>query len=250
MPNHLPKQTQNIIQNFLHLPFDNHDVRCPYFNNRRSGSRGALRVLVGKGTPHEIVEEAQLLARRDKINLEKLSDEHLTKFLIEKNLGIDCAALAYYILDAESKKPLKKIIKFPHAKNPVRKFLTKMRPIENTGVKTLVHKSNSSEIKITNAQAGDMIIMMNGGPRKDYNHVMIITTIDDRRSTITYTHAFQWPSDGEYDHGVRHGEIKITDKNKPLLDQEWTEKNKIGEDNWTYMHGKSADSVMIRRLKQ
>ena len=75
-----------------------------------------------------------MFAFKDKIDLGSLADENLRRFLVDHNLGVDCSALVYHILDAESKArgqgPLKKHLKFPNIKNPLRKLLTKLRTVE------------------------------------------------------------------------------------------------------------------------
>ena len=59
----LSPKAQQLIHNYLNLPFKGvNGVRCPYFNNARLKQRGQLRVLVGKGTPGEIAEEAYIIS--------------------------------------------------------------------------------------------------------------------------------------------------------------------------------------------
>jgi asparagine synthase (glutamine-hydrolysing) len=68
---------EKIIENYLHLPFPGKDVACPYFINKKNKLRGALRALIGKGTPEDIIEEAQICALKEKINLENLAEEEV-----------------------------------------------------------------------------------------------------------------------------------------------------------------------------
>ncbi|KKQ28205.1 MAG: hypothetical protein US42_C0001G0056 [Candidatus Magasanikbacteria bacterium GW2011_GWC2_37_14] len=221
----LSTQALEVIQNYLHLPFPGHNISCPYFNNRRARLRGGLRALIGKGSPADIVEEATIISLREKINLNKITDEELKKFLIDKKIGIDCSGLVYHILDAEMKAQgkgsLQKILKRPWFKNPIRKLLVKLRPIENTGVGTFNHEINSMEINLKDLAPGDLIIIMGAGVKQDYNHILLINQIADNK--IQYTHSFQYPNDGLYNHGVRQETITITDPNKSLLDQTWSE---------------------------
>jgi len=247
----LKTSTQSIIQKFEKLPFDGHTISCPYFNNKRAQQRAALRVMIGKGTVEEIAEEADMIARKKHIDLYILSDEQLKHFLVHNHLGIDCSAFAYYILAQEyyetKHKDLKKQLYFPHAKNPLRKLLIKLRPVENISVRVLAHEKNAEKISLKDIQAGDMIIMMNGGPRKDYNHILVVT--DVQQSTVNYVHSFAWPSDGEYNHGIKHGTIAIIDPDKTILDQQWEEQTKTGQENWTYMHGRSCEKIFVARLR-
>lgn len=247
----LSEPTQKIIQDYLHLPFPDRDVNCPYFNNQRTKVRAALRVLVGKGTPIEIVEETQIIGLRDKIDVQKLSDDELKKFLVEHNLGIDCSALAYYILDAETRArgfgSLKKHVQFREAKTFVRKIIARFRPVENTSVITFASDANSREVSLAEIQPGDLIILWRTREDHALNHILIVTEIQGEN--IQYIHSFRWSKEGKYDHGVRQGTIKITNATKPIVDQIWEEKNKTGEENETLKHVKLAENVEIRRLK-
>ena len=243
------------LTDYLRLPNFTADVNCPYFNNRRIRLRGALRVLVGKGSPEEISEEAKLFALREKIDLTALTNDALKKFLVGHRLGTDCSGFAYHLLEAEGlgKKlgNLKKHLHRPFIQNPLRKFLVWLRPIENTGVGTFSHETNSHEIKIEDIRAGDLIIMLKTGPKRDYNHVMVITSVEGESgspNTIHYAHSFQWSKDGQYDHGVRTGRIEITDIKKPLLEAVWVEKNATGDNNETYTHAKNAEVLVLKRL--
>lgn len=250
----LSLQALQIINSYLKLPFHGKHVSCPYFNNRRARVRAGLRALVGKGSAEDIVEEATIISLREKINLEKLNNEELKKFLVGHHLGIDCSALAYHILDAEARArglgSLHKILKRPWFKNPFRRLLVKLRPIENTGVGTLNHEVNSLEVNLKDVLPGDMIIMMGAGPKQDYNHVFLIHEVATNSPleggkggvVIHYTHSFQYPTDGLYNHGVRQEKIEITDINKPLLEQSWSESQMKD-------YARGAKEFKIKRLK-
>jgi len=255
MPSLSPQALQ-IINNYLTLPFPNKHISCPYFNNRRIKLRGGLRVVVGKGTPQDIVEETNILSLREKINLNNLTDVELKKFLIDYHLGIDCSGLVYHILDtemkAQNKGSLQKVLKRPWFKNPLRKLLVKLRPIENTGVGTFNHEVNSTEINLKDARPGDFIILMGAGIKQDYNHILLIHETEHHQDNlkpenyklkaISYIHSFQYPTDGQYNHGVRQENIEITDINKPLLEQNWSEPQMKD-------YAKTAKEMKIKRLK-
>jgi len=240
----LSQSTLKLINQYLNLKFNGKNVITPYFNNRRQKVHGALRVLVGKGSVEDIKEELKILSLREKIDLRNFSKEEITKFIVNNNIGIDCSGLAYYILDtelkAQEKKSLKKHLKFPDIKNPLRKLIIKLRPVENCGVKNLADDENSVEINLKGAEPGDMIFLLDAGARHDYNHVMLITEID--KNDIVYIHSFQYPTDGQYNHGVRQEKIKIINPEKNILEQNWQEE-KMRE------YIKTAKKVMIKRLK-
>lgn len=251
MNHSLSQPALEIINSYLKLPFPNHNVTCPYFNNRRIKLRGGLRAVVGKGSPEDIVEEATIVSLREKMDLNKLSDAELKKFLIDNHLGIDCSGLVYHILNAEMKArglgSLHKVLKRPWFKNPIRKLLVKLRPMENTGVGTFNHEVNSTEVSLKNLQAGDLIILMSAGPRQDYNHILLITTVNQNGQqsaicNLQFVHSFQYPTDGQYNHGVRQEKIEITDVNKNILEQNWSEPQ-------MKEYTKTAKEVKIKRLK-
>jgi len=206
--------------------------------------RAGLRVLIGKGSMEDIVDEATLIALREKIDLKKLDAQELKKFLVDSHLGIDCSGLAYYVLDAELKSRglggLNKYLKFPFITNPFRKLLTLLRPIESAGVRTFAHDHNSIEVKLSDIKPGDFIVILGAGDNHDRNHILIVHEITD--DTIKYTHSMQWPSDGAYNHGVRQSEIEITDKNKNILEQIWFEPEALN-------YARGANEVKIGRLK-
>lgn len=249
----LSTEALTVINSYLHLPFGDKNISCPYFNNRRSKVHGGLRVLVGKGTPEEIVDEATLFAFKHKVDLKKLSDEDLKKFLVDHNLGIDCSGLAYSILDTELKSQkkgsLKKHLKFP-TKNFLRKFIIRLRTIENTGVQTFADEKNSTMIALKDIQPGDFIIFLNT-MEKGFHHIVTIHAVEYENTspkTLFYTHSLHWQKDGKYAHGVRQGSIEVTDFQAPLLNQKWTEGEKQAEENETYLHAQSAERLELRRL--
>lgn len=252
----LSTRAAGVIQNYLHLPFPQLDVPCPYYNNRRALMRAGLRALTGKGSIHDIVDEVDMISMREKKPLSSMSPEAFTKFLIEHKIGIDCSGLAYYILDAESigrgYGPIRNRLKFPYAKNLWRKLLVRIRPVENAGVTTLAHEDNSREVEITTAMPGDYIVILYTGSDKTYNHIVTIHQTDEEDGKATklyYTHSFQWPTDGLYNHGVRQGTIDIVDPTKPIFDQVWTEQDMTGKDNYTQEKAREAMYVSVRRLK-
>lgn len=246
-----------VIADFSSLRIGNTPIPCLYYNNNRAKLRAGLRVCIGKGSAREIEEEMRLIAQRDKVNLQTMDDAMLRMLMQKHNIGIDCSALVYYVLDAEvrSKKniPLRRALCFPYATNPIRKILARLRPVENTNVKTLAHDSNSTMIAISDVRAGDMITILEGGLDHAWNHVMIIHEVVQEEGanttlTIQYTHSYQWSTDGQYHHGVRTGNILVNNTSALLLDAIWTEQGKVGTENETYVRAGHAKQVAIRRL--
>lgn len=260
----LSTQANQVIANYLNLPFNNlPGVSCPYFNNKKSDVHGGLRVLVGKGSINDILEEALIISLRDKLDLNAISAPEIKKFLVDNHIGVDCSALVYYILDAELKAlglgTLKKYLHYPTVKNPIRKLLIKLRTVENTNVKVFANDVNSSVVEISDMKPGDIITMLGSGPDHDRDHILVVHSASSPSqrggqgevspTIIHYTHSLQWRTDGKYNHGVRQGTITITDTKKPLAEQQWQEQGKQGAENETWERARFAESLEIRRLK-
>lgn len=253
----LSESALHVINNYLHLPIGQTTVAAPYINNRRQKIRGALRVLVGKGTPEEIVEEATLIAFREKITLNALPENDVKKFLVHQHLGIDCSGLVYHILDAElwiqKKKNLRSVLRFPHALSPIRKLLCLLRPAENTNVHTFASDKNTHVVSLGDVQPGDMIIILESGDRfANPDHILLVHEVTyetSRPAFLSYTHTLAWSTDGVAGHGVRQGKIEISDMQKSLPEQAWTESGKTNEQNETWQHAKAAKILEIRRLQ-
>lgn len=249
----LSPQALAVIDSYEHLQIGNKTINCPYFNNRTTNLRGALRVLIGKGTPQEIADEARILSLRDKFELDELNEDNVVKFLTDHHIGLDCSAFVYYILDAELQskgKTLKKILSFK-SKGLLRRIIAKIRTAENTGVTTLYE--NSTEISLADVTPGDLLISLGGGPQKNYNHVIIITSIirDETKKlkSLEYAHSYIWKSEGKYTKGIRRGTIEITKPNGTILEQKWTENGKTGEKNETWAYVTGANNVNLTRIK-
>jgi len=280
----LSSKAQKVINHYLNLPFQGVDgVRCPYFINKRLTKRGALRVLIGKGAPKEIVEEAKIISIQyhhgvfdhdghccihgEHLDDKKEEAQNIRKFLIDNQLGVDCSALVTYILRAhfEETKGIdiaqKIISNIPTTF--ARKLIMKLRPIESIGVRSGYYNENNT-LKLgdettgydfSKIQAGDVIVILETGPNNTRNHIILITDCDGQK--IQYIHSRAWSVEGQYGHGVNTGEIKITYPGKGLLAQQWLEKSQaLTEDlfnqnqpNETYLEAKNAKILEIRRFK-
>ena len=171
----LSNQAQTLINQYLSLPFPGvANVRCPYFINKRASRRGALRVLIGKGTPAEIVEEAKIisiqyhhgifdhdghccvhsshgpsnchaelvLASKSPQSADAMTTQAdcIRRFLIDNGLGIDCSGLVTHILRAHYLETKNIDIAKNFVKNIpgswLRKIIMRLRPVESIGVKS------------------------------------------------------------------------------------------------------------------
>ncbi len=249
--NTLSPEAKNIIEKYLSLPLGV-GCRTPYFNNRRTKIRGGLRALVGKGMPEEIAEEAEMFSIRERIGIKKIEGSALKKFLVEHDLGIDCSGLAYHVLEAEVfAKTGKKMRAVVRPWNGFRRKLVHFfRPAEGSGVSTFSHSQNSIAVPESEIRAGDFISLIGTGLEKKYNHMMVVESVEEsgNEKKVTYVHSYMWPEDGLYNHGVRRGTILLKD-NQPVIKGVWTEKEKTGRDNYTFVSASAAKDVSLRRLR-
>lgn len=229
-------------------------ANVPYFNNKTTGRRGALRVHTGKGDPIEIENEIFEISHRKKIDYKSLGGVEIKKLLVENNIGIECSGFAYHVLNEKfkikDKGEMKSQIKFPYVKGVIGKIRTMIRPVENIDVKTFAHDENSSVVELDHARVGDIITMTKGAGAGVRDHILIINQIeleDNLPKTLYYVHAVAWPTDGEYGTGIHKGKIEITNLKKSILEQDWEELEKTGEENYTFARAKKSVTE-LRRL--
>ena len=250
----LSNRALSVIDQYLHFKFGSAVCSIPYFNNKTVKARGALRPVIGKGSPEEIYEEVQALLLKSHVPSDTLADESLKKLLSDADLGIDCSAFAYYVLNAEieerGKGALDKHVSFVNCTGVVGKLRCALRPIENCDVSTLAHEKNSKAIEPKDAQPGDIIVMTGGPADFERDHVLVIHQVEFQNFAATkihYSHAAAYPSDGVYGSGIKQGEIEVTDPNKPLLEQRWIENGQEGLSNFIFTRAQKARTE-IRRL--
>jgi len=259
----LSQKATQLIHDYLNLPFPGvGNVRCPYFNNARPQQRSQLRVLAGKGMPKEIVEEAKIISIQYnheifdtegncKICKENKAEE-IRRYLIDNGLGVDCSGFVIHILQQHFLEKndinLTQELRIISPKKIFRWLVSKLRPVENINVKTLTNNENSNKItQINNIEPADLIIMLKTGPNHKRDHILLVT--DVKHGIITYVNARAWSCEGKYGHGVAEGLINIIKPDGGLLEQEWEELGKKEGENETYLEGKNAEVMEIRRLK-
>src|SRR3989344_2168135 len=242
----LNEKALSVIDQYIHFGIGQNVINIPYYNNKRIGLHGGLPVQVGKGSPKDIYDEIQNISILEKINVKNLDSVTLKKYLVDHNIGIDCFGLAYYILNAEcigrGKSTLDKYISFTDSGGIFGRIKAKMMPEKNISDSVLANDKNSKIVSLKEILPGDIITMIgevNKNTRDPQrNHVLIIHQVEYQNfipTTLHYTHAISWPTDGEYDHGVRQGTIEIIDAEKILIEQKWIEKEKINGENYTFM---------------
>ncbi|MCX6782263.1 MAG: hypothetical protein NTW66_04065 [Candidatus Magasanikbacteria bacterium] len=269
----LSPKAEKLINDYFNLPFEGlSGIRCPYFNNTRRRARGQLRGLIGKGTPEEIVEEAKIISTQYRHNIfdkdgfccihaahsDEEKNDDVRKFLIDNDLGIDCSGFISQALIAHYKETkninIAKNFYFWPLKNFWRRLVARLRPVENMSVSVIAKDENSLKIADgretydwSKLQPADLIFMMETGPNKKRNHILIIE--DNEGSIIKYAHSRAWSSDGKYGHGVARGVIRITKLAGNMLDQTWEEQGKTNDENETYREASEAKIFEVRRIK-
>ncbi len=243
----LSDKALSIISCYKNFAIGSAVCSIPYYNNRRERARAKLRAQIGKGSPEDISDEVENLAVKEKINLNNIDSVSLKKFLVDRNIGIDCSGLVYHILAP-------KHFSFPFATGVIGRARARFRPAENASVESFAHEKNSAVIHLKDARPGDIITMLgeteNNPDREQRDHILIIHQVDYKDhlpTTLHYTHSIAWPTDGEYRHGVRQGIIEIVDIAKPLIDQRWIEAEKIDTENYTLTKARKS-ATSLRRL--
>lgn len=270
----LSPKAEKLIEMYFNLPFNGvPGVRCPYYNNSRRGQRGQLRALIGKGTPREIVEEAKIISVQYHHGLfdkdghccihgghaDSQKAEDIRKFLIDHDLGVDCSGFAAQVLlehfREKSGVDIGRRFHFWPAGNFFRWFIAKLRPVENMSVRVFAKNENTEKIfdgreafDCAKIQPGDIVVMLETGPNKKRNHIILIT--DSAEGALKYASARAWSSEGKYGHGVERGIIRITKPGGNLLEQTWEEAGKTNEQNETYLEARNASVLEIRRVKK
>ena len=228
----LTNHATSIIDQYLHFKVGPTECSVPYFNNKTVRARASLRSLNGKGSPSEILEEIQGMLLKNHVDINVLTSESLKKVLTDNNIGIDCSAFAYYVLNAEAqelkKGSLDKHIHFVNCSGLIGKIRCSLRPIENCDVATFADNINSKIISLKETQPSDIITMTGGPEGEDRNHILVIHRVEYQNFIpikIYYSHAVAYPLDGIYGTGIKQGVIEITDSNKNITEQIWSENN-------------------------
>jgi hypothetical protein len=254
----LSKPALETIDRYLNFKVGAAVCSVPYFNNKTSRSKVALRAYKGKGSPKDILDEAETVLAKNRVDLNSLSDEDLKKFLVDNNLGIECSGFAYHVLEAECQSQgfghLKNHLAFVNCKGIFGKAVCSLRPAENCDVATFASNENSRAITLKEVQPGDIITMTNSqdvthpGER---NHILVVHEVAYNNSIpvkISYTHSAAYPEDGVYGTGIRQGYIEIVSDDHSGSEAKWVENGLEGAAN--HLHLRAQRSKMeVRRLK-
>ena len=245
----------DVIDAYQHLKIGAAETGTPYFNNKTTRARMTFRVYIGKGSPRDVHEELQTVMVKHHIAKDATTGEMLKKLLVDENIGIDCSAYAYYILDAESRYRglghINRRLKFVRSNGPLGRMRAYLRPVENCDVRTFMNDANSRPIKLVDAEPGDFVSMTDGpeGPERD--HILIVSGVQRTESGMTkidYTHAVAYPEDGRFNTGIKFGTIEIASPDKPLTEQSWSESGSSDKAE-TILSRARKSKTDLRRLK-
>ncbi len=265
----LSPRALSVIDQYLHFKVGPAMCSVPYFNNRTTRARVALRAHTGKGSPKDIFDEAQSVLLKAHVATDSLTSESLKKLLVDNNLGIDCSGFAYYVLNSESVETstgkLDTRISFVNAGGLLGKIRAKLRPVENCSVATLANNKNSTVVELKDIVPGDMITLLatqsktpsipNTTPpqphQNDRDHILVIHQVEYQNfvaSKIHYSHAVAYPEDGIYGSGIKQGVIEIVDHTKPITEALWIENDREGPSNRIFTRAQNSKTE-ARRLK-
>lgn len=253
--NRLSQLAFDVIDAYTHLKIGAAEASVPYFNNKTTRARMTFRVYIGKGSPRDVHEELQTVMVKHHIATDGVTSEMLKKLLVDENLGIDCSAYAYYILDAESRYRglghINRRLRFIRSHGPLGKMMCYLRPVENCDVKTFASDFNSRSINLSDVQPGDLVVMTDGPEGPERNHILVVTSAQRTEAgmmKIDYTHAVAYPEDGRFGTGIKSGTIEVASPDKPITEQAWSESGSV-EGAATILARARKSKIEIHRLK-
>lgn len=227
------KAMDNLLYRYTHLLLGGKQIRAVYWMDKIKkkiwGPYG------GKGSPEELAEAANKIAKEKGINLTKLKRRQIRLFLKKSLIGMDCSGLAFNLLDALDKEKGGNglVDDIPGARG---RFLVR------ASVAMLTNNEVSVPVKkISDLRIGDMIRLSAG------KHLAVVTQIkkeDKEIREIVYVHS----SSGTAIDGVHTAKILVLNENLGLEKQRWLETAKNGENyGQKFFHPEKGDG--IRRLK-
>ena len=222
------QSAQKVLESYQKLPLGEKAVRCPYHIN--SGNIKDLRVMVGKGSPEEIVTEVKVWAQLKGFDLAKMDEKQIREFMKERRIGIDCSGMLYHMYDrwlkASRHKGLYHHIKFPY-KSPLGRLKLRLRPAENIGANLLTSELNTDKIPLADIRPGDLI-RSKSRSKHVAHHVIVITKVAIEHNVIRWFEYFNSTYEYGADNGVRDGKVEITDIGQELRDQKWLDASEDG----------------------
>jgi len=178
----------------------------PYFINTPKNKDQDSDAKVGKGNFEQIAKLTIDVAKSSGTDLSNATPQQIYQFQKKHQIGIDCSGLAYHLLNTLSvylfNKDLDSILIGTDNKKGVRRLSAHL----------LTSPPNVVEIKdYQSIQTGDLIRMDQG------KHILFIIEKIDHK--INYVHS----SHQTKKRGVHLGQIRITDSQKTLNFQNWSD---------------------------
>ncbi|RLC35136.1 hypothetical protein DRH14_01515 [Candidatus Shapirobacteria bacterium] len=208
-----------------------HYLNIPYAINKLKNGHIVEEVPYGaKGNWLQIKNITKKITKKEKIDLSKPSSQQLYNFRKKHKIGIDCSGLAYHLLDKTYQLLFNQSIKFKlvgtNNKKGVRRLSANM----------LTNPINSMPIlKYENIQTADLIRF------NQAKHVIFI--VEKKDNIITYVHNSRYTQK----RGVHYGQIKITNPQKSLNFQQWSDTHLNGQPYSQFFFPNSGDGIF--RLK-
>lgn len=217
----LPAKVQSVIDAYACLNFGREKcIPCPYFINKRR-KRLSIPVLVGKGTPEEIVEEARIKAKVKAVDLDTLSVAEIDEFLRKNDLGVDCSGfLVHALRSLVSEKTGKDLLKILNPKKGLlSRIIFRFHTVKKINVEILTSDENSYSVhKVSDILPGDMIATKGG------KHILLVAAVHEL--SVRKLKYWQSREGGE----VCSGEIIIDHPDLQLSKQKWVcESDRAGE---------------------
>lgn len=178
----------------------------PYFINTPKNKDQDSDAKVGKGNFEQIAALTIQKAKLSNIDLSNATPQQIYQFQKKHHIGIDCSGLVFHLLNTLSiylfNKDLSLILIGTDGKKGVRRLSAHL----------LTSPPNAVEIKdYQSIQTGDLIRMDQG------KHILFVIEKIDHK--INYVHS----SHQTKKRGVHLGQISITDDNKTLNYQNWSD---------------------------
>lgn len=230
---------EKLLDQYLHLPIAGKKIRCSYWIDKIE--KGIWGPFGGKGKPEQIVKATLETARKQKIDIGKLSSMNLKEFMKQNRIGIDCSGLAYWLLDVLDREKGGNGLQddIPDVKG---RFLWPLYKLPRTSVQMLTSNEASVPInKVSNVKVGDMVRLQGG------RHCAVIIRMKkakDQIKELIYVHS----SNLTEVKGVHVDKILINNPERELAKQTWIERTTKGENyGQKYFRPEKGDGV--RRLK-
>ncbi len=219
-----------VIAHYQHLKVgEGKTVRCPYYRNPKSGvQRWGLNAFSGKGSAQEIEEELKIIQKLEGKDFSAMPEEEIRDIMKKRKLGIECSGFVSHVLDAwvlETKKEhVFNVLSF-RSRGLFGRIAVFLRPFSHIDVATLISPQNAKEFfAMEEFRPGDLISFHN-----KIDHVILVTGVvrDEKKKVreIFYAHSVREDTGV----GIKEGTIMISDKNKPLVEQQWQETPETGQ---------------------